>query len=84
MPKINLDKSEFTFRPIGIDGSWRCTDSRFAGTLADFLSIHELNIPEDCQFCRIIRNDDKFTYTYEFLAHPCMKVCLTLFKTKFI
>lgn len=80
MPKINPDKSEFTFAPIGVDGSWRCTDSRFAGTLAEFLALHELTIDDDTEFARIKRYEGKRLHAYEYRS-SAMRVRITIYNT---
>lgn len=84
MPKIDPDKSEYTFAPIGVDGSWRCTDSRYAGTLSEFLSLHDLTVDDDCQFCRIIRYNGKYRKTYEYRCINSMQVRVTIYNTKII
>lgn len=76
-----LDPFEFTFMPIGVDGSWRCVTSDYAGTLAEFLALHQLVVDDDCQFCRIIRYDGKYKYTYEYRAYTSMRISVKLFKT---
>lgn len=80
MPKINPDKSEFTFAPIGVDGSWRCTDSRYAGTLAEFLALNQLTIDDDTEFARIKRYEGKYLHAYEYRS-LAMRVTITIYHT---
>lgn len=81
MPKINPDKSEFTFAPIGVDGSFRCSDSRYAGTLAEFLSLHDLTIDDDTEFARIKRYEGNRLHAYEYRS-SAMKVRIVIYNTK--
>lgn len=80
MPKINPVKTLLTFAPIGEDGSWRCTDSRYAGTLSEFLALHDLIIDNDTEFARIKRYDCKYLHTYEYRS-SAMKVSITIYNS---
>lgn len=78
----DVQKVELTFMPIANDGSWICTSGLYAGTLAEWLAMYLLTIDDDCQFCRIVRFDEKNRYTYEYRACTAMRVTVTRYITK--
>lgn len=69
-----MRKFEYIFRPI--DGNFICINYIHPVSIDDVLFLLCLKIDDDCQFCRIIRNDTH----YEYRRYNNSKIILTVYE----